>query len=112
VASSAVVGEGLRSFKEHRVIAIDQQLFDSALDMVLAALLSAAAEKSGRDAPLDKTEVGVWAYAEALPRGILNQDQVGLLMRALSFALGSTAPANLVQTLLDDAVNFVGSLDD
>ena len=33
-------------------------------------------------------------------------------MRALSFAQGSTAPANLVQTLLDDAANFVGSLDD
>lgn len=90
----------------------DQQLFDSALDMVFAALLNAAAEKSGRNAPLDKTEVGIWAYAEALPQGILNQDQVGLLMRALSFAQGSTAPANLVQTLLDDAANFVGSLDD
>jgi superfamily II DNA or RNA helicase len=90
----------------------DQQLFDSALDMVFAALLSAAAEKSGRDAPLDKTEVGVWAYAEALPRGILNQDQVGLLMRALSFVQGGAAPASLVHTLLDDAANFVGSLDD
>ena len=90
----------------------DQQLFDSALDMVFAALLSAAAEKSGRDEPLNKTEVGVWAYAEALPQGILNQDQVGLLMRAMSFAQGSTAPANLVQTLIDDAAVFVGSLND
>ncbi|WP_028319570.1 DEAD/DEAH box helicase [Desulfobulbus elongatus] len=90
----------------------DQRLFDSALDMIFAALLSAAAEKSGRDEPLNRTEVGIWAYAEALPRGILNQDQVGLLMRALSFAQGSTAPADLMQTLLDDAAHFVGSPGD
>jgi hypothetical protein len=88
----------------------DQQLSDSALDMVFAALLTAAAEKAGRDMPLNRTEVGVWAYAEALPQGILDQNQVGLLMRALSFAQGGTAPADLVRTLLDDAENFVTSL--
>ena len=89
----------------------DQQLFDSALEMVFAALLSKAAEKAGRDMPINRTEVGVWAFAEALPQGILDQDQVGLLMRALSFVQGGAAPADLVRTLLDDAANFVASLD-
>ena len=55
-------------------------------------------------------EVGVWPYAEALPQGILDQDQVGLLMRALSFAQGGSAPAHLVSALLDDAANFVAPL--
>jgi hypothetical protein len=90
----------------------DQQLQDSALEMVFSALLSAAAEKAERDEPLDKTEVGVWAYAEALPRGILDQDQVGLLMRALGFAQSKTAPAKLIQALLDDTAHFLGSPGD
>lgn len=90
----------------------DQQLLDSALEMVFAALLSGAAEKAGRDMPINRTEVGVWAYAEALPQGILDQDQVGLLMRALSFVQGGAAPADLVRILLDDATNFIASLDD
>jgi hypothetical protein len=55
-------------------------------------------------------EVGVWAYAEALLQGIIDQDQVGLLMRALSFAQGGSAPAHLVSALLDDAANFVAPL--
>jgi superfamily II DNA/RNA helicase len=45
----------------------DQQLFDSVLEMVFAALLSGAADKAGREVPLNRAEVGVWAYAEALP---------------------------------------------
>lgn len=88
----------------------DQQLLDSALDMVLATLLSAAAERAGRDMPLNRAEVGVWAYAEALPLGILDQNQVGLLMRALSFAQGAGTPPDLVRSLLNDAAYFVESL--
>ena len=89
---------------------LDQQMVDSALEMVFAALLSAAADKAGLAAPLNRAEVGVWAYAEALPQGILDQNQVGLLMRALSFAQGGSAPPHLVSTLLDDAANFVAPL--
>ena len=90
----------------------DQQMVDSALEMVFAALLSSAAEKAGRNMPLNRSEVGVWAYAEALPQGILDQEQIGLLMRALSFVQGAAAPAGLVHALLDDAAHFVASLDD
>jgi len=89
---------------------LDQQMVDSALEMVFAALLSATADKAGLGAPLNRAEVGVWAYAEALPQGILDQNQVGLLMRALSFAQGGSAPPHLVSALLDDAANFVAPL--
>jgi hypothetical protein len=89
---------------------VDQQLFDSALELVFAALLSAAADKAGLATPLNRAEVGVWAYGEALPRGLLDQDQVGLLMRAFSFAQGGAAPAALVSGLLEDAARFVDSL--
>ena len=89
---------------------VDQQLFDSALELVFAALLSGAADKAGLAAPLNRAEVGVWAYGEALPRGLLDQEQVGLLMRALSFAQGGAAPAALIGELLEDAARFVDSL--
>ena len=89
---------------------VDQQLFDSALELVFAALLSGAADKAGLAAPLNRAEVVVWAYGEALPRGLLDQEQVGLLMRALSFAQGGAAPAALVGELLEDAARFVDSL--
>ena len=89
---------------------VDQQLFDSALELVFAALLSAAADKAGLATPLNRAEVGVWAYGEALPRGLLDQHQVGLLMRAFSFAQGGAAPATLVSGLLEDAARFVESL--
>ena len=89
---------------------VDQQLFDSALELVFAALLSAAAHKAGLAAPLNRAEVGVWAYGEALPRGLLDQDQVGLLMRAFSFAQGGAAPAARVSGLREDAARFVDSL--
>ncbi|MDX9840927.1 MAG: DEAD/DEAH box helicase, partial [Desulfobulbus sp.] len=89
---------------------VDQQLFDSALELVFAALLSAAAHKAGLAAPLNRAEVGVWAYGEALPRGLLDQDQVGLLMQAFSFTQGGAAPAALVNGLLEDAARFVESL--
>jgi hypothetical protein len=43
---------------------------------------------------------------------LLDQDQVSLLMRALGFVQGGVAPAELVRALLDDAADFVASLED
>ncbi|MGE4560424.1 MAG: SNF2-related protein [Desulfobulbus sp.] len=85
----------------------EQEMFDSALEMAFTALLSAAADKAGLAGPINRAEVGVWAYAEALPQGIFDQEQVGLLMRALGFVQGGVAPAGLVRELLDDAAGFV-----
>lgn len=88
---------------------VDQQLHDSAVEMIFAALLATAADKAGREAPLERSEVGVWAYAEALPQGLLDEAQVGLLMRALGFVQGGIAPAALVSALLEDAALFVAA---
>jgi superfamily II DNA or RNA helicase len=107
-------GSRLRRRAEEKLTAarllLEQDLLDSALEMIFASLLSGAADKAGLDGPLNRAEVGVWAYAEALPRGILDQEQVGLLMRALGFVQAGTAPADLIRALLDDAAGFVASL--
>jgi superfamily II DNA or RNA helicase len=88
----------------------DQNLFDSSLEMIFGSLLHAAAEKAGRNVPLNQAEIGVWVYGEALPQGILDQNQVGLLMRAFSFVQGNVAPADLVGTLINDTADFIASL--
>jgi hypothetical protein len=87
---------------------LDQNLLGSAMELILAALLTAAADKAGRPTALERTEFGIWAYAEALPGGILDHEQVGLVMRALSFAQGGEPPAALISALLDEAAPFVG----
>ena len=109
-AISRMSGEAREKVRAARLL-FDQQLLDSALEMVLAALLCAAADKAGREVPIKRDELGVWAYAEALPQGLLDQNQIGLLLRALSFVQGGKAPGDLVCGLLDDAESFVTALD-
>lgn len=50
----------------------------------------------------------MWAFAEALPGGLLDQQEVGLLMRGLSLAQGQAVPEPLVAELVDDAARFFG----
>ncbi len=88
-------------------VLLDQRLNRSALEMALAALLCTAAERGGKHVALSPAEVGVWAFAEALPQGILDQQEVGLLMRAHSLAQAAEVPAVLATELIDDAARFV-----
>lgn len=84
-----------------------QQLNESALELMVGALLSAAAVRAGRAMPLTREETGVWAFGKALPQGLLDQSEAGLLMRALSFAQGQEVPEPLLLELADDAARFV-----
>jgi superfamily II DNA or RNA helicase len=88
-------------------VLLDQQMNDSALDLMVSALLSAAADREGRETPLTREETGVWAFGKALPQGLLDQQEVGLLMRALSFAQGQEVPERLMTELAAEAARFV-----
>jgi hypothetical protein len=74
---------------------------------MVSALLSAAADREGRETPLTREETGVWAFGKALPQGLLDQQEVGLLMRALSFAQGQEVPERLMTELAAEAARFV-----
>ena len=106
-SESALQRQAREKLTAARVL-LDQNLLRSAMDLILAALLAAAADKAGRPTALDRAEFGIWAYAEALPGGILDHEQVGLVMRALSFAQGGEPPAVLISALLDEAAPFIG----
>lgn len=111
-AASAVSGpsrlkrQATEALQAARVL-LHQQMHNSALDLIVSALLGASADRAGREAPLSRSEVGVWVFAEALPQGLLNQNEAGLLMRALSFSQGHEVPETLMQELIEDAVQFV-----
>ena len=91
-------------------VLLNQQLADSALDLTVAALLAAAADRAGRNTPLTRQEAGVWLYSEALPGGILDQQEAGLLMRGLSLSQAQEVPRNLVAELTEDVSRFIGGV--
>ena len=85
-----------------------QNCQSSAVELLLSALLAAAAGRAGLDEPVAAREAGVWLYGEALPKGLLNQDDAGLIMRGITLAQSQFVPESLITGLLDDVELFVG----
>ena len=78
------------------------------MDLLVSALLAAAAVRADQATAPAPQQAGVWLYGEALPRGALNQDQAALIMRGLALAQGADAvPEALVRGLADDVGAFV-----
>jgi superfamily II DNA or RNA helicase len=89
-------------------VLIQQSCPGPALDLLLGALLAAAAVRAGETTAPAPQQAGVWLYGEALPKGRLTPDQAGLIMRGLALAQGADAvPEPLVRALAADVVLFV-----
>jgi superfamily II DNA or RNA helicase len=87
---------------------IQQRCPGPALDLMLSGLLAAAAHRVGRTDPPSPAQAGVWLYAEVLPAGLLEQQDVALLMRAIALAQGAdTVPESLLTALAEDAAAFI-----
>jgi hypothetical protein len=86
---------------------IDQQLAGSATELLLAALLAAAADRAGLGATIDPRQAGIWLYGEALPKQIITMEESTLLMRAISLAQGDAIPEEMVRALASDAEIFL-----
>lgn len=79
----------------------------SALDLLMNAMLARAGELAELDTPVHAAEAGVWVYGEALPRGVLQESDAALLMRAISLNQSGSLPSELFDDLLDDAAPFI-----
>jgi superfamily II DNA or RNA helicase len=91
-------------------VLIQQSCPGPALDLMLSALLAAAALRVGRDDPPSASTAGIWLYGEVLPAGLLAQQDAALLMRAIALAQGADAvPESMLTALAEDAVAFVDS---
>jgi hypothetical protein len=89
-------------------VLIQQACPGPAVDLLLSALLAAAAVRAGQVTPPAPQQAGIWLYSEALPKGALTQDQAGLIMRGLALAQGAEAvPEALVRTLAADVALFL-----
>lgn len=88
-------------------VLLEQHLAEGALDLTVAALLAAAADRAGRDSALTLQEAGVWAFGEALPQQLLDQREVDLLMRAVGLAQCAAVPKPLVVALAEEAARFI-----
>jgi len=73
----------------------------------VAALLAAAAGRAGRETPISLQDAGVWVYSEALPKGLLDQQAAGLIMRGVALVQGQAVPEPLVIELADEVARFV-----
>ncbi len=89
-------------------VLIGQACPGAAMDLLVTALLAAAALRAGQEIPPTPAQAGVWVFAEALPRGALTQDEAGLLMRALALGQGAdSVPDGLLRTLAEEVAAFV-----
>ncbi len=89
---------------------IQQRCPGPALELLLGALLNAAALRAGRDEAPTAQQAGIWLYGEALPSGRLGDQDAALLMRAIAFAQGAEAmPVSLLESLAEDAAVFVAA---
>ena len=86
-------------------ILIQQTCPGPAVELLLGSLLSCAALRANRDTAPTSREAGIWLYGEALPKGLLTQDESGLLMRAIALAQD---PEAVPETLLRDLATDVG----
>ena len=107
-ASEHPLARKARGHLEAAGLLIQQGCPGPALELLLGALLAAAALKSGRDEPPGVREAGVWIYGEALPSQSLDADDALLLMRAIALhQAGNDVPEPLLQELARDAAGFI-----
>lgn len=93
-------------------VLIQQACPAPAMDLLLGALLAAAAVRVGQAIPPAPQEVGVWLYGDVLPKGALTQDQAGLVMRTLALAQSAdTVPEPMLRELAADVGVFVQCLE-
>ena len=87
---------------------IQQHCPGPALELMLSALLAAAAQRAGRSDPPSPSQAGIWLYGEVLPAGLLQQQDAALLMRAIALVQGAdTVPEAMLTALADDVSLFI-----
>jgi hypothetical protein len=79
-----------------------------ALELLVSALLAAAAARAGLELAPTSADAAVWLYGEAVPRGLLDAQQAALVQRAIGLAQAPSLPDALLRGLFDEAGVFVG----
>jgi hypothetical protein len=86
---------------------VEQNCHGPAVELLLSAMLAAAADLAGQSRAPAPNEVGVWLHGEILPKGLLGEGQANGLLRALALAQAPELPEALARGLLEDARSLV-----
>jgi hypothetical protein len=79
-----------------------------ALELLLSALLAAAAVRAGQDRAVPASDAALWLYGEALPKGWLDGGQAALIMQAAGLVQTTAAvPDPLLTGLFHEADRFI-----
>lgn len=87
---------------------LEQGCSGPAMELLVSALLAAAAARAGLDASPAPADAAVWLYGEAVPRGLLDAQQAALVQRAVGLAQAPSLPEALLRGVYEEAGPFVG----
>ncbi|MEZ5448935.1 MAG: hypothetical protein R3E89_08010 [Thiolinea sp.] len=90
-------------------VLLEQGMSSVPAELLLAALLHAAAARGGLELAPKAVEAAVWVYTDAVPQGWLSQEEAALVMRAVALAQAPELPASLLETLLEEVRGFLNS---
>ncbi|MGB1009516.1 MAG: SNF2-related protein [Thiolinea sp.] len=88
-------------------VLMEQGIFSVTLNMLVNALLQAAAAKAELAHAPAENEAAIWLYGEAIPNGWLDQEQAGLISQALALAQTPDVPLAMLEGLLNDTRQFI-----
>ena len=105
----------LMIFANERLLAaealLQQSIVGPSVDLLLSALLAAAAVRAEMTRAVSVEQAGVWVYSEALAKGWLDERQAALIMRAVALRNSEAVPASLMDVLLLDCRGFIQSTE-
>jgi superfamily II DNA or RNA helicase len=89
-------------------VLIQQACPAPAMKLLLGALLAACALRARQETPPSAQQAGVWLFGEALPTGAVDQEQTGLVMRAMALAQAADGvPEPMLRELAAATAAFV-----
>lgn len=90
---------------------VEQNCHGPAVELLVSAMLAAAADLASQSRAPSAQEAGVWLHSEILPKGLLGEGQAACLLRALALAQAPELPETLVHSLMEDARGLVAALE-
>jgi len=94
--------------KAARVL-IEQNMANTALELLLAALMAKAADMAELDDIPSSETSAVWLFSDAVPKGILTNTEAALIMQVMGLSKGSSIPEELMATIIQDATDFIAA---
>ncbi|MCP4755653.1 MAG: DEAD/DEAH box helicase [Proteobacteria bacterium] len=90
---------------------VEQNCPSVCLELLAASMVAAVAAETDAVKPPELADATVWIYSEALPKKLLNDEQAGTIIRAISLLNASALPDELILQVLEDAERLVDHIE-